>query len=129
MLQTWYSVSTWLYQKCYQGYSNLKEEELQRLLYEFEIGKSDVDALKAHILRTYNQESAKHDLNTLNENSIMLVVDWAMKFLPTRFRGQMAYFFGKRDRSWHVAWVISKADDDSTDLEVECYVHPFNSYT
>ena len=61
--------------------STLPEDEVQRLLYEFDIAKSDVGAWKAHILRTYNQESAKHDvLNSMDDKSIMLVMDWAMKF-------------------------------------------------
>ena len=60
---------------------------------------------------------------TKDDKSIMLVIDWAMKFLPTRFREQMSDFFGKRGRSWHVACVIARSKIDGK-LEVECYVGP-----
>ena len=42
--------------------ANVSADELQCLQYEFDIARSDVEAWKAHILRTYNQESAKHDI-------------------------------------------------------------------
>ena len=107
--------------------ANVSADELQRLQYEFDIARSDVEAWKAHILRTYNQESAKHDiLDSMNGSSIMLIMDWAMKFLPTRFREQMTDFYGKRGRSWHVSAVIVKTEEG---FEVECYVHLFNSCT
>ena len=87
--------------------SNVSADELQRLQYEFDIARSDVEAWKAHILRTYNQESAKHDiLDSMNGSSITLIMDWAMKFLPTLVREQMTDFYGKRGRSWHVSAVI-----------------------
>ena len=61
--------------------ANVSADELQRLQYEFDIARSDVEAWKAHILRTYNQEYAKHDiLDSMNGSSIMLIMDWAMKF-------------------------------------------------
>ena len=63
----------------------------------------------------------------MDENGIMIVMDWAMKFLPTRYREQMSDFYGKRGRSWHVACVISKTADGK--LEVDTYVHLFNSCT
>ena len=76
--------------------ANVSAYELQRLEYKFDIARSDVEAWKTHILRTYNQESAKHDiLDSMNGSSIMLIMDWAMKFLPTRFREQMTDFYVK----------------------------------
>lgn len=110
------------------GSANVSADESQRLRYEFDIARSDVEAWKAHILRTYNQESAKYDiLHSMNgSNSILLIMDWAMKFLPARFREQMTDFYGKRGRSWHVSAVIFKTEEG---FEVECYVHLFNSCT
>ena len=107
--------------------STLSQDEKERMMYEFDIAKSDIEAWKAHIARTSNQECAKHDvLNNLNDSSVLLVMDWAMKFLPMRFREQMSDFYGKRGRSWHVSCVISK---ENGSYEVECYVHIFNSCT
>lgn len=107
--------------------ANVSEEERQRLHYDFENAQADVLAWKAHILRTYNQEAAKYDtFQTLDNESVMLVMDWAMKYLPTRFREKMTDFYGKRGRNWHVSAVISKTGQE---LEVECYVHVFDSCT
>jgi len=44
-----------------KGAPDLAEDEVQRLLYEFEFAKSDIEEWKAHIMRTYNQVGAKHD--------------------------------------------------------------------
>ena len=42
---------------------------------------------KAHLLRSINQDEAKHDiLNQLDENALLLVSDWAMKYLPRKYR-------------------------------------------
>ena len=79
---------------------------------------------KAHLLRTVNQEEAKQDaLAALDEHSCLIVMDWAMKFLPLRYRERMSEFFGKRGKSWHVSAVITRRIDGK--LEVECFVHIF----
>ena len=49
-----------------------------------------------------------------------------MKFLPLKYRESMCEFFGKRGRSWHVSAVVTRRDDS---LEVDCFVHVFNSCT
>ena len=75
-----------------------------------------------------NQEAAKQDvLNKLDERSCLIVMDWAMKFLPQRFRERMSDFFGKRGKSWHVSAVITKPKGGR--LEVDCLVHIFNACT
>ena len=55
---------------------------------------------------------------------MLMIMDWAMKFQPMKFREQMDDFYGKRGRSWHVTCVI-KGGDDSGDqsVEVETFVH------
>ena len=49
-------------------------------------------------------------------------MDWAMKFLPLRYREQMRDFFGKRGKSWHVSCVIEKQEEG---FSVQCFVHLF----
>ena len=42
---------------------------------------------KSHILRAENQERAKQTvLSSLQDNSVMVVMDWAMKFLQLKYR-------------------------------------------
>ena len=82
---------------------------------------------KSQILRAENQERAKQDvLKSLQDNSIMVVMDWAMKFLQIKYREKQSEWFGKRGINWHVSCVILKniADDS---LQVQAYVHLFDS--
>ena len=82
---------------------------------------------KAHLLRTVNQEEGKqYALAQLDSITCLVVMDWAMKFLPQRYRERMSDFFGKRGRSWHVSAVITK---QAGKFEVECFVHIFDTCT
>ena len=81
------------------------------------------------MIRSSNQDEAKLDfLQKLDESSCLIVMDWAMKFLPVQYREQMSDFFGKRGRSWHISAVITRATVESK-YEVDCFVHIFNSCT
>ena len=73
-------------------------------------------------------EEAKQDaLAALDEHSCLIVMNWAMKFLPLRYRERMSEFFGKRGKSWHVSAVITRRIAGK--MEVECYAHIFESCT
>ena len=105
----------------------IDEEQKTRMKHECKQYVEAINAWKAHLLRTVNQEEAKQDaLAGLDAQTCLIVMDWAMKFLPLRYRERMSEFFGKRGRSWHVCAVITKKDDK---LEVECFVHIFDSCT
>lgn len=103
----------------------LTETQKANIQFEVQHAVEGVNAWKAHLLRTINQERAKHEvLSSLDRESAMLVLDWAMKFLPLKFREQMTDFFGKKGKSWHVTCVITKKEDGM--MEVESFVHVFN---
>ncbi|PFX13900.1 hypothetical protein AWC38_SpisGene21984 [Stylophora pistillata] len=56
-----------------------------------------VQAWKAHLLRSVNQEEAKQSaLTQLDKETNLIIVDWAMRYLPQHYREQMSEFFGKR---------------------------------
>ena len=109
------------------------EEQKTRSQYEFAESLDDIRAWKAHFLRSCNQEEAKQDvLNKLDSESCLIIMDWAMKFLPMQYREQMSDFFGKRGRSWHISAVITsqgRIGPEGNKFEVECFVHLFNSCT
>lgn len=64
--------------------------------------KQNIHAWKAHLLRAINQDAARHQvLETLDKRSVILVADWAMKFLPRKFRESQSDWFGKRGIPWH----------------------------
>ena len=101
----------------------------ERAAYKFEFEESvrNINAWKAHLLRASHQEESKQDaLNKLDKTSCLVIIDWAMKFLPLQYREQMSDFFGKRGRSWHISAVITKPAPDRK-YEVDCMVHIFNN--
>ena len=57
------------------------------ILYDTTKAKQHIDDWKAHILRSENQDLAKHDvLKIINAESILIFMDWAMKFVQLKFR-------------------------------------------
>jgi len=65
-----------------------------------------------------HQASAKIDLfDSLTSNQVVVIMDWAMKFLPSSFRETQKDWFGKRGKSWHVSVTITKQNDG--ELEVQ----------
>ena len=77
------------------------EKDLMK--YQFEQSKNKIDAWKAHILCCINQDQARLDiLQNLGPESALLVLDWAMKFLPRKFHETQSDWFGKRGISWHI---------------------------
>ena len=104
------------------------EEQRSRLQFDFNQCDTAIRAWKAHLLRTVLQEEAKQDaLSKLDQHTCLIIVDWAMKFLPLKYRENMSEFFGKRGRSWHISAVVTRKDESQ--YEVECFVHIFNSCT
>ena len=68
--------------------------------------KKHILAWKAHLLRSINQDEARLDIiEALNETSVFLVQDWAMKFIPRKFRESQKDWFGKKGLSWHIQWL------------------------
>ena len=92
--------------------SNVHEEQRNRLKFDFTPCESAIYTWKAHLLRTVLQEKAKQTaLNELDSGTCLIILDWAMKFLPLKFRENMCELFGKRGRSWHASAVVTKKDD------------------
>ena len=82
---------------------------------------------KAHILRAQNQDQAKQDaLRSLDNNTVLVIMDWAMKFIQKKYREKQSEWYGKRGLNWHVSCIISTSDTER-DLEVASYVHLFDS--
>jgi len=81
-------------------------------------GKDDeLDEWKTHILRAAHQDSAKKDIiDNLSPRQVLLIMDWAMKFLPASFRETQRDWFGKKGKSWHVTVAVTRSD--CNDIEV-----------
>ncbi|XP_068676858.1 uncharacterized protein [Montipora foliosa] len=108
---------------------DVTEEEKAGLKFDCTESVHNIQAWKAHLLRSSNQDEAKqHIFQKLDESSCLVIMDWAMKFLPVQYREQMSDFFGRKGRGWHISAVITRATVESKH-EVECFVHIFNNCT
>ena len=56
----------------------------------------------------------------LDETTVLIAQDWAMEFLPTKYRESQSDWFGKRGLSWHISVVARKVD---TKLQSQTFVH------
>jgi hypothetical protein len=109
--------------------SNLSQEKRDDLMHDFQEAELNIKKWKAHIIRSVNQESAKQNvLETLDDSSVLIVMDWAMKFVQMKFREKQSEWYGKRGMSWHISSVISKDTEKQTNI-VTSYVHLFDSCT
>ena len=80
-------------------------------MFLFQTAKRAILSWKSHILRSTNQDRARLDvLEQLDGENILIVNDWAMKFLPQRYRESQADWFGKRGISWHISVVYRRLD-------------------
>lgn len=92
---------------------DIDEEQRKRIYFDYNQHKVAIKAWKAHLVRTVLQEEAKQAaLDKLDDETCLIIVDWAMKFLPL-----------KRGLSWHISTVVTKKESR---IEVECFVHIFN---
>ena len=100
-------------------------KQKSRVEFDLKQCESSIYAWKAHLLRTIIQDEAKQEtLNKLDQETCLIICDWAMKFLPLKYRENMSEFFGTRGISWHVSPVVTMNDGN---CEVECFAHIFNS--
>ena len=91
------------------------------MLYDLKQAAKDIFDGKSHIMHSANQEDGRQDvLQHLNENSVQVVLDWAIKFLLRKYREKQCEWFGKHGLSWHVSTFISKHDDT---FNVQSFVH------
>ena len=76
-------------------------------------------------MRCVNQDECRLDmLSSLNASSILLVLDWAMKYLPRKYWESQSDWFGKKGISWHVAVAIKT---NSGEMEMMTFVNIFES--
>ena len=57
-----------------------------------------------------SQDQARQDaLSHLDEKTVIVINDWAMKLLPMKFRETQSQWFAKRGMSWHFSAVIHQS--------------------
>ena len=106
----------------------LSEKQKERARWDLDHAVSRIDAWKAHLLRTFQQDQARQDtLNRLDDQTIMVINDWAMKLLPMRFRERQSQWFAKRGISWHFSAVVHKSNHPDCPV-VSASEHTIHTY-
>ena len=88
----------------------LSEEDRAEMLHVFRQAKEDILSWKAHQLCSVHQTEAKHSvLESLDHQSVLLVQDWAMKYMPRKYREAQSDWFAKRGLPWHITVAIRRS--------------------
>lgn len=106
---------------------SIGSEEEKEMVYVIAQAKKNIQAWKAHLLRAINQDEARLNLlQSLDPTSMLVVLDWAMKLLPKKFRESQSDWYGKKGISWHIAVAMTKQEGK---LEMLTFVHVFKRCT
>lgn len=101
------------------------EDDRDEALYLYRNAALAIHAWKRHLLRTVRQDQARFDaLDLLDEQTVLLVNDWAMKFIPQKYRESQADWYGKRGISWHISVAYRKVDQQ---LQSQAFINLIQS--
>lgn len=68
---------------------------------------------KQHLVRCVNQDYRRTSvLRNLQPDEVLIIMDWAMKFLPISFREKQSEWFGQKGINWHISVCIFRGDDN-----------------
>lgn len=103
----------------------LCEDDKDEVLFLVQRTTQAISEWKAHQLRSVHQDISRLDaLQSLDSSCVLIVQDFAMKFMPSRYREAQSDFFGKRGISWHISVCHRKVDDH---LEAQTFIHVLES--
>ena len=106
--------------------SNVSRDVIEELAFIEGQAKQNILAWKAHLHLCVNQDEARLEvINALDESSALLVQDWAMKFLPRKFRESQGDWFAKRGMSWHITVATLRAENK--ELRMMTFLHVFQT--
>ena len=110
------------------GDLDLSEKQKERARWDLDHSVFSIDAWKAHLLRTFQQDQARQDtIDRLDDQTIMVINDWAMKVLPMRFRETQSQWFAKIGISWHFSAVVHKSNHPDCPV-VSASEHTIHTY-
>ena len=106
--------------------SNESSNVVEELNFIEEQAKQNIWVRKAHLLRCVNQDEARLEvIDSLNESSVHMVQDWAMRFLPRKFRESQSDWFAKRGMSWPITVATRRAENQ--ELQMMTFVHVYQT--
>ena len=107
------------------GTSFASEDDRDEMLYRVTSATLAIQSWKCQILRSAHQDQARLDaVEALDSETVFIVNDWAMKFLPQRYRESQTDWFGKRGISWHISVVYRRV---LREVQWQCFVHVIQS--
>ena len=99
-------------------FSPNKREELQ---HDLSFAAPSIDDWKSHVLCSVHQDAAKSEIiDNLKPSQVLLIMDWAMKFIATSFREMQRDWFGKKGKSWHLSVAITRAENETIEVGIIC---------
>ena len=104
------------------------DEEKADMLHAMKQARNNINSWKAHQLRSVHQDEAKGSVlvNLNSKSEVFLVQDWAMKFMPRKFREPQSDWFAKRGLPWHITVAIRRSEE-CEQLESQTFVHIFQN--
>ena len=89
-----------------------EKREKDLMIYDVNDASDKIRIWKGHILTVINQEQHKRDiLDNLDDQTCLIINDFAMKFLAQKYREAMSDWFGKSGNGMHVMCVLFKSGD------------------
>lgn len=112
-------------ERCAKDCRYPSDDERDEAAYTIQSATLAIQSWKCHILRSWNQDHARFDvLDLIDEKTVLIINDWAMKFLPQKYRESQSDWFGKRGISWHISVVYRRLKGK---LEWQGFVHVIQS--
>ena len=100
-------------------------DDRDEVAYMVNSSKLAIESWQCHIIRCVNQDQARIDiLELLDNNTILVVNDWAMKFMPQKYRESQADWYGKR-RQIGMAYFSSSLPDQQGGTLAS--IHPYHT--
>ena len=105
--------------------STVSEDDMEELSFAARQARSNILSWKAHLLRSIHRDSARTAImERLDETSVLLIQDWAMKYLPRKYRESQTNWFGKRGIPWHISVAFRKWEGQ---IELHTFCHSFKT--
>ena len=104
-------------ESCIQISANLPEDTRSELGHDLEQSKNKIKEWQSHIVRACNQEVSKTNIvEKMRSDQALIIMDWAMKYLPQSFRESQQNWFGKQGISWHVTCVVFRKEESEESM-------------
>ncbi|GMT10256.1 hypothetical protein PFISCL1PPCAC_1553, partial [Pristionchus fissidentatus] len=86
-----------------------EKRKMEAYAHEFELRATSLHELKAHLVRSeYASMDKERIMDNRKEDEAMIILDYAQRWDPERYRETQSQYFGKSGESWHISHVSAK---------------------